>query len=111
MHPEFTRSIEPSNRGELEITSLIEIYLQQGELTFTKLTRGTAWLDTGTPDALLEAANYIQVLEKRQGLKVSCIEEIAWRNGWISDSELNELANGNNNPDYASYLKTLLKNV
>ena len=108
---DYAKKLDPSARGELEIVDLLRTYLENGTLNYEILPRGTAWLDTGTPDALLEAANYIQVLEKRQGLKVSCIEEIAWRNGWISDSELNELANGNNNPDYASYLKTLLKNV
>ena len=108
---DYAKKLNPSARGELEIVDLLRKYLENDALNYEILPRGTAWLDTGTPDALLEAANYIQVLEKRQGLKVSCIEEIAWRNGWISDSELNELANGINNPDYASYLQNLLKHT
>ena len=108
---DYAKKLDPSARGELEIVDLLRTYLENGALNYEILPRGTAWLDTGTPDALLEAANYIQVLEKRQGLTVSCIEEIAWRNGWISDSELNELANSSSNPEYVSYLKTLLKNA
>lgn len=108
---DYAKKLNPSARGELEIVDVLRAYHDHGTLNYEILPRGTAWLDTGTPDALLEAANYIQVLEKRQGLKVSCIEEISWRNGWISDSELNELANGTNNPDYASYLQHLLKDA
>ena len=107
----YAKSLKPSARGELEIVDLLRIYLEVGKLNFEILPRGTAWLDTGTPEALLEAANYIHVLEKRQGLKVSCIEEIAWRNGWISNTELSDLANTSNNPDYSNYLQNLIKSL
>ena len=108
---DYAKKLNPSARGELEIVDLLRNYLESGTLNYEILPRGTAWLDTGTPEALLEAANYIHVLEKRQGLKVSCIEEIAWRNGWISDAELIKLAHDTNNPDYASYLQNLLKDA
>src|SRR5260221_8378362 len=80
---ERARSLRPSARGELEITDLNQLYLRDGKLHVERLGRGTAWLDTGTPDALLQAANFIQALQQRQGLKIACLEEIAWENGWI----------------------------
>ena len=83
------RGVKKSARGELEITSIIDWYLKQGQLGFTHLTRGSAWLDTGTPDSLLDAANYVYVVEKRTSLKIGCLEEIAFQNNWISIEELN----------------------
>ena len=104
---ELAKSVEPSKRGELEIISLIEIYLAKGELTFSKLSRGTAWLDTGKPNSLNDASIYIRVLEERTGLKVACLEEIAWRKGWINQSELHALAEKYGQSEYGKYLKSL----
>lgn len=82
---EFARQIKPSPRGELEITSINQIYLERGKLIVELLGRGFAWLDTGTHDSLLEASSFIQTVEKRQWFKIACLEEIAWRNGWLDD--------------------------
>ena len=90
--PEFAAQLRPSARGELEISDLNRMYLERGQLHVEKIGRGYAWLDTGTPDSLLEAAEYIRALERRQGLKVACPEEIAWRQGWISTEALAALA-------------------
>lgn len=100
--------IVPSLRGELEITSLIETYLKADELSVTHLSRGTAWLDTGTPNSLNDAATYIKVIEERTGLKIGCVEEVAWRNGWIHDSDLAILAKELSNSQYGKYLSSLL---
>jgi glucose-1-phosphate thymidylyltransferase len=97
----------PSQRGELEITSLIEIYLLEGSLTYTSLSRGTAWLDTGNPIAMHDAATYIRVIEQRTGLKVACLEEIAWRYGWLSFSELQSASAKLGNSGYGKYLASL----
>jgi glucose-1-phosphate thymidylyltransferase len=105
--PQFTHEIKPSARGELEITSLIEIYLQQKELTFTKLTRGTAWLDTGNAKSMHDASTYVRVVEERTGLKIGCIEEIAWRNKWITSLDLELLARRMTDNDYRKYLERL----
>jgi glucose-1-phosphate thymidylyltransferase len=106
---EIAKTITPSGRGELEITSVIEKYLKIGELTYTKLSRGTAWLDTGNANSMNDAATYIRVIEERTGLKIGCIEEIAWRNGWISDTHLLDLAANLQKNDYGNYLIKLLK--
>ncbi len=98
--------VKPSNRGELEITSINQEYLAQKKLFVQVLPRGTAWLDTGTPDNLLAAATYVKIIEARQGYKIACLEEIAWRNKWISDLEL--VADTNKQNDYQSYLASLL---
>ena len=100
--------LEPSSRGELEITDINRIYLEQGELTVELLGRGTAWLDTGTHEALLQAATFIEAIEQRQGLKVSCIEEIAWRMGYISTGQLEQLAATLQSSGYGQYLLDLL---
>ena len=101
--------IRPSARGELEITDVIQSYLEKGELEVEIMGRGLAWLDTGTHDSLLEAASFIATLQKRQGLQVSCPEEIAYRQGWISDVELERLASPLSKSAYGDYLLKLLK--
>ena len=100
-------SLEPSPRGELEITDVNRHYLRKDALDVVFLGRGIAWLDTGTHDTLLEASQFVQTIEHRQGLKIACPEEVAWRMGWISDAELARLADGTS-PAYADYLKGLL---
>ncbi|WP_429194008.1 glucose-1-phosphate thymidylyltransferase RfbA [Aeromonas veronii] len=105
---EFARQLTPSARGELEITDINRRYLAQGQLRVSFLGRGCAWLDTGTPDSLQEAGQFIQTLEKRQGLKVACPEEIAWRQGWINDEQLSELAILLAKCEYGDYLLRLL---
>ena len=105
---DMARTLKPSARGELEITDINRIYLERGELDVRRLARGTAWLDTGTPDALLEAAHFIQTLEKRQGMKVGCPEEVAWRMGWIGDADLGRLAKPLLKSGYGEYLLELL---
>jgi len=104
----FAKSLKPSARGELEISDLNAIYLTQGRLNVRRMARGMAWLDTGTHDSLLEAAHFIQTLEKRQGLKVGCPEEVAWRMGWINDQQLEQLAKPLAKSGYGSYLLELL---
>jgi len=106
---DFARDLKPSARGELEITDLNRVYLQRGELQVEIFGRGTAWLDTGTHRSLLEASNYVSVIEERQGLKISCVEEIAWRMGFIDDSELSRLAEQFGGGSYGKYLLELLE--
>jgi len=105
---EIAKSVIPSARGELEITSVNQAYLNLGKLRTTVLARGTAWLDTGTFESLNSASSFIQIIEERQGQKVCCLEEVAWRNGWISDGELEILAAAFQNSPYGLYLKNLL---
>lgn len=105
---EIAKSIRPSARGELEITSINERYLENGKLNVTVLERGTAWLDTGTFESMNAASNFIKVIEDRQGMKVSCLEEIAWRSGWISDSDLLDLSKDYRSSPFAEYLAGLL---
>lgn len=100
--------ITPSARGELEITSVNQAFLQDGELTLEILGRGFAWLDTGTHDSLAEASTFVEVIEKRQGLKIACLEEIAFKNGWISADKLRELAAPMSKNQYGQYLLQLL---
>ena len=104
---EIARTIKPSARGELEITDLIRCYLDEGSLHLEQLGRGYAWLDTGTHDSLLEASSYVQTIEHRQGLKVACLEEIAWRNGWISDAKLAQQGQMFSKTQYGQYLLML----
>ncbi|MFN8125136.1 MAG: glucose-1-phosphate thymidylyltransferase RfbA [Candidatus Nanopelagicales bacterium] len=105
---DVARGVRPSARGELEITAVNDAYLREGRLGVTVLPRGTAWLDTGTFESLNDAATYVRVLEERQGTKVNCLEEIAWRNGWIDDSRLLELAEPLRKSGYGDYLSRLL---
>ena len=104
----IAKSIKPSARGELEITTVNEVYLNEGKLKVKNLGRGTAWLDTGTHEALLEAANYVEAIQKRQGFYIACIEEIAYKKGWISAEKLKELAKPMMKVEYGKYLKSLV---
>ena len=106
---DIAKSIKPSARGELEITSVNQEYLNQGNLLVKKLQRGFAWLDTGTHDSLSEASTFIEVIEKRQGLKIACLEEIAFKKGWISKEDLKDLAKPMEKNDYGRYLIQLAK--
>ena len=107
---EIAKNIKPSARGELEITTVNQEYLKNEDLKVQIFGRGFAWLDTGTHDSLSEASVFVEVLEKRQGLKISCLEEIAWRNGWINDDELLEIAKPMLKNGYGEYLVNLVKN-
>ena len=101
------RQITPSARGELEITAVNDYYLKQGTLTVTVLERGTAWLDTGTFRSLQDAGEFVRVMEDRNGTKVGCVEEIAWRNGWLTSDELAQLAQPLIKSGYGDYLLRL----
>jgi glucose-1-phosphate thymidylyltransferase len=103
------KALQPSPRGELEITDLNRRYLDAGQLDVQLFGRGDAWLDTGTHDSLLEAGAFVQTLEKRQGLKACCPEEICWRKGWISDAQLAQLAAPLAKSGYGQYLQMVLK--
>jgi len=106
---EFAKQVKPSQRGELEITSILQSYLLENRLQTTVLERGTAWLDTGTFESLHAASSFIKIIEERQGFKVSCLEEISWRNGWIDDTHLEKLAHSLGASDYAQYLLSLIR--
>ena len=102
------KNVELSERGEYEITSVIDSYLRSSALTFTALSRGTAWLDTGNPKSLNDASDYIRIIEERTGLKIGCIEEVAFRNSWIDPVQLKRIANDLGNNSYAGYLHSLI---
>lgn len=106
---QYAKKLEPSSRGELEITDLNKIYLEDKSLTVEIMGRGTAWLDTGTHDSMLQAANFVQTVEARQGLKICCPEEIVWRMGFIDDEQLLQLAEPLGKSGYGNYLKRLVK--
>ena len=106
---EFAKQVKPSARGELEITTLNEMYLNDGSLNVQLLGRGFAWLDTGTHESLHEAASFVRTIEKVQGLQVACLEEIAWRNGWLTSEQVEELAKPMAKNEYGQYLLRLIK--
>lgn len=105
---EYAKTLEPSPRGELEITDLNRVYLERGELRVETFGRGSAWLDTGTHESLIEASTFVSVLETRQGLKIACPEEIAWRMKWIDDAQVRKLAEPMKNNSYGRYLLDLV---
>jgi glucose-1-phosphate thymidylyltransferase len=102
---EKARHLQPSARGELEITDLNNVYLAEDRLNVVPMKRGNAWLDAGTPDSLMESSTFVQIIEKRQGLKIACIEEIAYRRGFINDEQMTQVIDKLKNSDYKSYLK------
>ena len=102
------KALKPSKRGELEITDLNRVYLDEGNLTVSDLGRGMAWLDTGTHDALLEASNFVEAIQKRQGFYIACIEEIAYKKKWVSADQLEELAKPLMKTEYGEYLKSII---
>ena len=104
---QVAQSISPSERGELEITAVNDYYLQQQQLSVISLGRGFAWLDTGTHEALMEATNYVSVIQKRQGLVIACLEEIALRQGWITIDQLQEAADQQRGSTYGQYLSSI----
>ncbi len=106
----IAKSLKPSHRGELEITDVNNVYLQQGNLKSQILGRGFAWLDTGTHDSLIEASSFVQTIELRQGYKIACLEEIAYHNGWINQEKLLERASMLHKSGYGAYLRSLLEN-
>ncbi|PVZ80331.1 glucose-1-phosphate thymidylyltransferase [Serratia sp. S1B] len=105
---DFAKQVKPSARGELEITTINQMYLERGQLSVELLGRGFAWLDTGTHDSLIEASTFVQTVEKRQGFKVACLEEIAWRNGWLDDEGVKRAALALAKTGYGKYLLDLL---
>jgi glucose-1-phosphate thymidylyltransferase len=105
---QIAKNLTPSDRGELEITGVNNAYLERGTLTVTVLERGTAWLDTGTFEGLMDASQFVHVVEQRQGQKIGCVEEISWRNGWITDDQLSSLADELAKSGYGEYLHGLV---
>jgi glucose-1-phosphate thymidylyltransferase len=104
----IAKNVQPSKRGELEITSVIDSYLQSGNLLLEMLPKGTAWLDTGTPELMLNAASYVHIIESRTGQKISCPEEIALKNGWLTGAEIESSMSRYKNNSYAKYVLSLL---
>lgn len=106
---DIAKSVTPSDRGELEITSINQAYLQRGDLTVEQLGRGFAWLDTGTHESLLEAAQFVETIERRQGYKIACLEEIAWRNGWLTASQVERTGKALSKNGYGQYLLDIIR--
>ncbi len=107
---EMAKKVKPSHRGELEITTLNQMYMERGDLNVELLGRGFAWLDTGTHESLLEAAMFVETIEKRQGYKIACLEEIAWNNGWLTDEQVMQTAKALSKNSYGQYLTDLIEN-
>jgi glucose-1-phosphate thymidylyltransferase len=107
---EMAKKVKPSHRGELEITTLNQMYMERGDLNVELLGRGFAWLDTGTHESLLEAAMFVETIEKRQGYKIACLEEISWRNGWMSNEQVLKTAKALSKNSYGQYLTNLVEN-
>jgi glucose-1-phosphate thymidylyltransferase len=105
---DIAKSLQPSSRGELEITDVNRVYLERGDLKVHTFSRGIAWLDTGTPESLLQAATFVETIEQRQGLKIGCIEEVAWRMGFIDDEQLSKLGQSLDKSTYGQYILSLL---
>ncbi len=105
----IAHEVKPSSRGEVEITSVIEYYLKNKSLTFTKLSRGSIWLDTGNPNSLSDASDFVKVIEKRSGMKIACLEEIAYSQGWISTSQLESKITAYRENEYGKYLSKILE--
>ena len=106
---EMAKKVKPSHRGELEITTLNQMYMERGDLNVELLGRGFAWLDTGTHESLLEAAMFVETIEKRQGYKIACLEEIAWNNGWLSNEQIMQTAKALSKNSYGQYLADFIK--
>ena len=104
----MAKKVKPSNRGELEITALNQMYLEKGELNVELLGRGFAWLDTGTHETLLQASVFVEMIERRQGYKVACLEEIAWKNKWLTRNDIKKISDDMPANSYRKYLKDLL---
>ena len=105
----MAKKVKPSHRGELEITTLNQMYMERGDLNVELLGRGFAWLDTGTYESLLEAAMFVETIEKRQGYKIACLEEIAWNNGWLNREQVMQTAKALSKNGYGQYLMGLIK--
>lgn len=108
---EIAKNVKPSERGEVEITSVNNVYLEKGKLNVILLGRGMAWLDTGTPDGMLKAAEYVEAVQSRQGFYIACLEEIAWRNKYISDAQFKEVGESLKMTDYGQYILSLLEEI
>ena len=106
---EISKNVKPSHRGELEITSVNQAYLERGDLSVVELGRGFAWLDAGTHDSLLDASQFVQTVERRQGMKIACLEEIAWHNGWIDEAHIRSCIQSLGGSSYADYLRVLIE--